>query len=466
MSALQCAFSILIAAAYLIGVPSAAIAQIELAPPTFKVGQKTAIFVDFIDAKYTLRYPADANTKTQVESTITFTNDTSGYPLFDLVPDPTALYLDGEKVTQKLIDLPGKYSSAMRMVGREVAPGTHTLKITHLRPTTTDFGGVIDDFFMGDFDDRGLLESYLPANLEFDQVKMHLHIEFAENASQQLIFTNGTVTRNEDGSLDVDYPGYFNNSSIFYHTVTADHQKLLVRQYDYPSIDGRAIPTTLYTLTGEEDTITDGEKTARAAMKELESRFGPFPHPSVTVLLTGAGGGMEYSGATVSSIYALPHELGHSYFGRGIMPANGDVGWLDEALATWSMGPYTPDKLDAKGSNMGNYSPYYRANNSLGYRHGMNFIEYLDKMLIKQHPKKNITMDTFLKAFTEATAHTTVNNAIFQSALETFHGQNLKTLFDLHVYGTSSTQTHATITAMGSSIDRLTKEQWSEIRGK
>jgi hypothetical protein len=44
---------------------------------------------------------------------------------------------------------------------------------------------------------------------------------------------------------------------------------------------------------------------------------------------------MEYCGATMTDPGALGHELTHSWFARGVMPANGNTGWIDEAVASW-----------------------------------------------------------------------------------------------------------------------------------
>ena len=74
----------------------------------------------------------------------------------------------------------------------------------------------------------------------------------------------------------------------------------------------------------------------KTILHDLESAFGPLPHGSVTVLARGTRPkAMEYAGAAATHIGALRHELDHSNFARSIMPANGNAGWIDEALATW-----------------------------------------------------------------------------------------------------------------------------------
>jgi hypothetical protein len=75
---------------------------------------------------------------------------------------------------------------------------------------------------------------------------------------------------------------------------------------------------------------------ARNVMQELEQTFGAYPHETLLVYCTGASsGGMEYAGAAMTSQAALGHEITHSWFARGVMPANGSAGWIDEAIARW-----------------------------------------------------------------------------------------------------------------------------------
>ena len=71
-------------------------------------------------------------------------------------------------------------------------------------------------------------------------------------------------------------------------------------------------------------------------MRELEQTYGPYPHEALLIYCTGnISGGMEYAGATMTSLEALGHEITHSWFARGVMPANGNAGWIDEAIARW-----------------------------------------------------------------------------------------------------------------------------------
>ena len=55
-------------------------------------------------------------------------------------------------------------------------------------------------------------------------------------------------------------------------------------------------------------------------LAELEADYGAYTHDSMTVYIAGRGG-MEHCGATITSMSALGHEITHSWFARGVMPA-------------------------------------------------------------------------------------------------------------------------------------------------
>jgi hypothetical protein len=71
-------------------------------------------------------------------------------------------------------------------------------------------------------------------------------------------------------------------------------------------------------------------------LPELEDNLGPFPMPrGLSVFLTSRGGGMEYYGATITSLYALMHEVFHMYFGCSTVNKTYRDSWLDEAINEW-----------------------------------------------------------------------------------------------------------------------------------
>ena len=71
-------------------------------------------------------------------------------------------------------------------------------------------------------------------------------------------------------------------------------------------------------------------------LAELQDALGPFPMPrGLGVVLTQAGGGMEYYGATTTSLRALRHEVFHMYYGCSTVARTYRDSWWDEAIDMW-----------------------------------------------------------------------------------------------------------------------------------
>jgi len=71
-------------------------------------------------------------------------------------------------------------------------------------------------------------------------------------------------------------------------------------------------------------------------LAELQSSLGPFPMPrGLSVVLTQTGGGMEYYGATTTSLRALRHEVFHMYFACSTVARTYRDSWWDEAIDMW-----------------------------------------------------------------------------------------------------------------------------------
>jgi hypothetical protein len=71
-------------------------------------------------------------------------------------------------------------------------------------------------------------------------------------------------------------------------------------------------------------------------LAELQRSLGPFPMPrGLSVVLTQGGGGMEYFGATTTSLDALRHEVFHMYFGCSTVARTYRDSWWDEAIDMW-----------------------------------------------------------------------------------------------------------------------------------
>lgn len=431
--------------------------NLHLSPPDFDTSSGRAVFVDFKTADYNITYDIENEVAT-VKSKITFEAKTQGRPLFDLVPIPGRVKLDGQKVKQSLISFPGGVSK-LRQVAAVVSPGIHILEIENEIDTNVnfhaDFGVVSSAFWIRDLKDRLFMEQYIPSNFEYDQYKMTFNVNFEgiEKASQDF-YTNGKVTQISPVSYRIEFPDYFTVSCPFYHMTPKKWMRRL--DFTYQSISGRAIPMTVYSPWKRRTRKFKPE--AIRVMKELEADYGPWAHDSFVAYGTIVGtGGMEHAGATATSFGALDHEMLHSYFAKGVMPANGNSGWIDEAIASWRDKGYQRNPSTGfGGSNLGGQSVYKRNTDSRAYALGAAFMAYLDYKLQDRGGLK-----AFLKGYFQTYKHQVITVQHFKNNLEFFSGLNLDEDFGTYIWGTNVETDHLHEKNLNHSA--LTKDQLQSI---
>lgn len=425
---------------------STGLAKIRLAPPDFDLRDgNRAVFVHFEAANYEVTFDIPQKL-TKIRSVIRFQNHEAGMPVFDLVDEPQSVVIDGQPAEQELIDAPGSRKRErvqFRVAKKTLEPGSHVMEIEHelkAYPAYYLSGAVQSGFFMWDFDPRGLLERYLPANLEYDQVLMRLEVQILGAAREHLVFTNGRIQKRAHGRWSIEFPKYFNCSALYFHVRPKNETTLL--QFDYLSRDGRKIPVVVY----EDRRLAQDLKAFKKLLDEklalYEKLYGAFPHPALTIYNTGTEeGAMEYSGAAFTNFEALPHELAHSYFGRGVMPANGNAGWIDEAMATFVGGPEIAGSKELQTVNMAAHSPYFRANDSTGYTYGVNLLTHLDQAF-SERKKETRSMNGFLGAWVGWRLRQVITTPILKEDLERYSGKNLSDLFHQFVYGARATDSN------------------------
>lgn len=399
-------------------------------PKSFSASGGKAVFIDFLTADYAINYDAGGRSSF-VTATIRFDAPESGMPLFDSVEAPTSVMLNGTKVTSSQVKTPSG-ETTLRVVNQVVPTGTHTMVISVPLSTLVEYkdGGVKSAFWTSDLTDRRFLERYMPANLEYDQVKMTFNVSFKGNKKSQVIYANGAVEENNDSSFKVSFPEYFNASSVFFHTVPEGSVDEL--KFNLKSVDGRTIPVVIYKgrgLLNGSATLESLKEATTEIFHELEGDYGAWPHP-VLVIYNAGSGGMEYSGATMTSASALGHEMFHSYFARGVMPANGNAGWLDEALASWrDKGYQSLEKLS--GTSKMSAHPYYtRATDSSAYTFGERFMSYMDGKL-----KEKGGLKPFMRYMVDQKIFTPIFVEEFIKEMSGFYGVSVEEDFKKYTFG-------------------------------
>lgn len=407
----------------------AARAGINQAPPAFVSSVGKSIFVDFQNANYKIIYDIKEQRAWAI-STIEFSSFESGYPIFDSVHQPTQITIDGKSADAPLVNTPGK-ATKVRVITKFIEPGQHTLTIKTPITNGTKFKrrSVSSGFFIKDLTDRKFLEKYLPSNYEFDQYKINFEVQVLNTRKSHRIFANGDIIKIAKNHYNISYPGFYTASSLYFHIVP--RSKFKKTYFKYKSIDGRRIPVTIYSKFW----IRNWRMKARAkkVMRELEKDYGPWPHPSLLIYGTKLSGGMEYVGATATSFISLGHELQHSYFAKGILPANGNSGWMDEAIASWrDKGHQSYSKPNYSSVNLANHNVYTRKTDDRSYVKGRSFMAYLDYQL-KAIGKSGLK--DFLKKYFSKRKYTTVTTKDFISDLEEYAGRDFGNDFERYIYG-------------------------------
>lgn len=404
-------------------------------PKGFAYETGSAQFVDLTAATYKINYDLDAATAS-VEAKLKLNMIEEGYPLIDLVEAPQSVTLNGKKVETAVISTPSA-ETTVRVIQKKIKPGSYELVIKVPLKNLIQFteSGVKSAFWVTDLEDRFYLERYIPVNFEYDRVKMRFEVSFKGLKNKQHVFANGKVSWKNDSTAIIDYPDYYTVNSLYYHTTPVGGLEMV--ETTYLSVDSRVLPITIYMAKDGAYPTTQLESfktTTLQVLAELEGDYGAFPHNQVVIYgasLRDMGlGGMEYAGATVTNLPSLGHELFHSYFARGVAPANGNAGWIDEALASWRDDGYLRLPTMTGTSRMAAHPYYTRKTDTMAYSYGANFMAYLDNKFalkggLKPFMQKLLEKRIFKPMFTEE----------FISDMESFYGEDLKSIFKTHVYG-------------------------------
>ncbi len=409
-------------------------AGISQAPPSFTYRNTKAVFIDFIKTHYEMSYHV-SNNQADATSTIEFFMPEDGMPLFDSLSSPTSILIDGEEATSSLINSPQKITK-LRVINKNIKRGYHSLKIQTLIEEGTKYnnerqnwGHVSSGFFIRDLKDRQFLEQYLPTNLEYDQYAMTMDVKVLGTKRYHSLFANGKVEKISENHFFVEMPRFYTTSSVYFHLVPIHKY---VRWYlTYPSIDGRDVPITIYSQYRFYNKYV--KEKAWRVLAELEADYGPYPHDQLIIYGTGIRGGMEHAGATETSIVSLGHELQHMYFAKGIHPANGNTGWLDEAIASWrDKGHQTLEKPFYESVNLANHNVYTRKTDKKSYEYGRSFMAYLDYTL-KDIGKPGLK--NFLKLYFDKRKFTTITTEDFMHDLEDYAQMSFDEDFNQYIYG-------------------------------
>jgi hypothetical protein len=406
-------------------------------PPSFEVsgtGAK-AVFPDLKSARYQITFDV-VNHEARVDSVLEFAQAEPGFPLFQLSDEPTSVELDGEPVNTNLLS-PSADANPVLVADKKIDAGPHVFKISHkigahfAAPVYAD-DTVESGFFMYD-DKQQYLQNYLPTTYEYAQYAMTFDVSVLGAKSEEVVYANGAVSQLESNHWSIVFPNYFNSSAVFFRLVPKS--KVTEVRFTFDNGSGQQVPAVIYGNADYQDFLGSMRHTVEARLSSWAQNLGPYPHPSLIINAGSYNGqGMEYSGAATATLSTISHELAHSYFGRGVMPANGNAGWIDEALATYIGGPYSPnpDQL-FPAISMASHSPYYDGNDGTGYVPGMNLFAHFGVLFQEKDP--SLSIKSFLKFWAGKRMHQVVTTEVLKQDLEAYSGMDLTSDFTKYVYG-------------------------------
>jgi hypothetical protein len=359
----------------------------ELAPPGRDVDGLHAVPIDI--QRITAHLVFDGATQASTgDATLEFTAGTEdGCPIFDLRQTITGVWLDGAPVAVAKAashDFGGGSGAGMRVLAQVLTAGTaHTLRVTYTlgipqastagsyQPGLSWSAGPRLSFNFG-FTDLGpgrYLESWVPANLIFDQYEVILELEVRNTAIAHSLITNGSVTSMGSNHWSAAFPA---RVAAFSTMIELHASDAVASQTGTVMLPGTGMVTieAWKPLTSTVNLAT--EITALQGFLSTDATaIGPYMHGSRFVVYF-AGGGMEYDGGTTSSAGSLQHETHHSWWGRGVKPASQNDGWLDEAWTVYVTAPLSPLAFNAADPPVVLYSqnPWVRATPGESYTSG------------------------------------------------------------------------------------------------
>lgn len=322
-------------------------------PPPFSASGATYLWADIQTQRNVISVDGTSGTAS-LESTTIVEQRAPGRLVFDYVPEPQSVLLDGKPVALVDVTLPegrATENGSARAVAVETAAGTHTLQIRGPWRTGFAIGGAgAQRFFhcdlsLNDRAPRGYTERYFPSTVVADRYPSTVRFEWRGFGASAVpvVVANGAVTTGA-GFAVVTYPDWYNSAAPF--LLVDEASQVDVRSEDFTSVDGHTVRLSLAQARGAlaEATLADRARKSlegtRAVLARFEGQLGPFPHDQLITVFRapyGSDGDMEYAGATNTApgTSNFIHEVIHSYFGRSLFPADGDAEWLDESITTW-----------------------------------------------------------------------------------------------------------------------------------
>lgn len=414
-------------------------------PPSYDDNTgKRRVFVDILHAHYSLKWSAESNNLVAT-SHLTFSQNEAGYPTLTFPMSAS------DRLSAKWNGVDGPWD------GIALPIGTHSFEsrnqISGSNTLNSNSGGF--GFYLDDLDGK-FMDQYMASNREYDSFPQVYDIDLTALPIEKVLYTTCEKQVLGANSWRVTCPAYFTTSSplIFFESPTTPKAT-----GTYTTLSGKVIPIEVV-RSGVESCL----QTTINNVRNLEQKFGEWPHARILVRAGGIGGGMEYAGGFVGTCsgYVGVHELAHNFFARGLMPANGDAGWVDEAIASWVHNNYPvrttlPEKLTSASAKMADRDPYRTETHSGAYQQGLRVISYLHHLLSQKETLgfPGGMVGLLKQVFSERVFDHAYLAHEFQGWIETAANTSYTSLFNDCVYGTHLGQKGDQVVDIGSGLGAL-----------
>jgi hypothetical protein len=117
------------------------------------------------------------------------------------------------------------------------------------------------------------------------------------------------------------------------------------------------------------------------------------------------------------------------------MPANGNAGWMDEAIARFRDNKYPLTRaLTFSSTRLAGRSAWTRSTDRMAYTEGSAFLSWIAYRM----DQKGLSFKGFLRSYFEKYKYTTVTTELFRDELSKDAGMDLTAEFNQYIYGKRS----------------------------
>jgi hypothetical protein len=323
----------------------------SLAPPPAQSSNRRIVApsVERVDAELTFDVSAR---QAAAVATIDFHGGVvSGLPAIDLRQEVEWVRLDGDQLDPADFasrDLGAGPGAEIRVLDVEIEAGArHRLEVGYrldtpcsegANPIDWVDGGIRFDLWMSDLHPGRYLEMWVPAPLVHDRFALNVDIRLEHSGRPHTLIANTAGVDSGVGGQgwSVCYPAHFTALSPLLVLAPSDSLEVRRSSLHLPGRDRSLGLITARHVEVDAD-LAGAEADLRAWLTYAACRYAPWVHgDTFWAVIWASSRGMEYDGATTSSMGALEHEVFHSWFGRGVKPARASDGWIDEAWTVWN----------------------------------------------------------------------------------------------------------------------------------